>query len=359
MAQYPDADTDRRVRADELSSCVTAIFQAVGMAAEDAQFLTDSLVRADLRGIHSHGVIRVPDYVKKMTVEGVDPRGVPRVVSRRVGAIVVDGANTMGQIGGRLAMTEAMKAARENGIALAALRGSNHCGALDWFTLMAAGAGMIGIAGSNALPTMAPLGGTDKIIGMNPVSVAIPSSGDPFVLDLAFGATAHGKIRVYAQKGQPIPQGWALDAEGRPTTDATAALDGLIQPAGGHKGIALAMAVGMLSSLLSGAAYGTELGDMVDGPTPGKDGQFFLAIDIAAFAPVEDFRTRVEGILDEIRGSARADGVSRLLVPGEMERGFEADYGRDGILLPGQTVLDILGVADKLGLDGAAWAARL
>jgi LDH2 family malate/lactate/ureidoglycolate dehydrogenase len=359
MAQYPDADTDRRVKADELSACVTAIFEAVGMAQDDAALLTDSLVRADLRGIHSHGVIRVPDYVRKMRVEGVDPRGTPKRVSRRGGAIVVDGANTMGQIGGRRAMSEAIAAARETGIAFAALNNSNHCGSLDWFTLMAAEAGMVGIAGSNALPTMAPLGGTEKIIGMNPISVAVPSSADPFVLDLAFGATAHGKIRVYAQKGHPIPEGWALDADGRPTTDATAALDGLIQPAGGHKGIALAMAVGILSSLLSGAAYGTELGNMVDGPTPGKDGQFFIAIDIAAFTGVEGFRRRVDVILDQVRHSRKAAGTTRLLVPGEMERGFEEDYGRNGILLPGQTVLDILHAADSLALDGAGWASRL
>jgi LDH2 family malate/lactate/ureidoglycolate dehydrogenase len=359
MAQYPDADTDRRVRAEHLSACVTAIFEATGMSPEDAGLLTESLVRADLRGIHSHGVIRVPDYVKKLTVDGVEPRGKPRVVSRRAGALVVDGANTMGQIGGRLAMSEAITTARETGIAFAALNNSNHCGSLDWFTLAAADAGMIGIAGSNALPTMAPLGGTDKIIGMNPISVAIPSSGPAFVLDLAFGATAHGKIRVYAQKGHLIPEGWALDADGRPTTDATAALQGLIQPAGGHKGIALAMAVGMLSSLLSGAAYGTELGDMVNGPKAGKDGQFFLAIDIAAFTPLDGFRRRVDGILDEIRGSGRAAGVDRLLVPGEMERGFQSDYDRDGILLPGQTVLDVLREADRLGLDGTTWASRL
>jgi LDH2 family malate/lactate/ureidoglycolate dehydrogenase len=325
------------------------------MSDADAALLSESLVHADLRGVHSHGVLRIPDYVKKLTKDGVDPRGRPRIVSERGAAIVIDGGNSMGQIGGAFAMKRAIEKARDMGIAFAAVRGSNHCGAMDWYTLMAVRAGLIGLAGTNALPTMAPWGGTEKIVGINPLSIAMPAKKhSPFVLDFAFGATAHGKIRIYHQKGSPIPAGWAFDAHGEPTTDATAALSGLIQPIGQHKGVGLGMAIGMISSLLSGAAYGAELGNMVDGPKVGRDGHFFAAIDISAFQDLGEFETRVDDVIDQVHHSNRRPGVSRLLVPGEIEADFEAVYARDGITLAGVTVDDIAAAADALGVDASS-----
>lgn len=351
MAEYPTTETDRRIQAETLRKAVATIFAACGMRAHDAAMLAESLVHADLRGVHSHGVIRVPDYVHKLTKGGVDPTARPEIVSRKAGAIVIDGNNSMGQIGASLAMDQAIDAARDCAVALAALRGSNHCGALDWYTLRAAAAGMIGIVGSNALPTMAPVGGRDKIVGMNPISIAVPGGTEPpLVLDLTFGATAHGKIRVYHQKGLSIPNGWAFDASGEPTVDAAKALDGLIQPAGGHKGIALAMMIGIISTLLSGASYGTGLGNMVDGPTAGRDGQFFIAVDVAAFRPLPEFVRDVDAIVTEIHGSARREPDTPLLVPGEMERQFEARYGADGIILPARTLDDIRAAGLGLGI---------
>lgn len=355
MAVYPKSETDRFVSSTDLLAVTSAIFVACGMSDADAHLLAETLVHSDLRGVHSHGVIRIPDYVKKLTADGVDPRGVPSIVSRRGGAIVIDGGNSMGQIGGTFAMDQAIAAAAEHGVAFAALRGSNHCGALDWYTLRAASRGMAGLAGTNALPTMAPVGGIDKIVGINPLSVALPG-GDagPFVLDFAFGATAHGKIRVYHQKGTDIPEGWAFDSEGNPTTNTTKALAGLIQPIGAHKGVALGMAIGMLSSLLSGAAYGTESGNMVEGARPGVDGQFFMAIDVSAFTALPDFRARVDAVRDEVHGSRRRAGVSRLYVPGELEAEFEATARRDGILLAAQTIDDVLTEAGRLNVDAGS-----
>src|SRR5262249_19387266 len=151
-------------------------------------------------------------------------------------------------------------------VAVAAVRGSNHCGAMFNYALKAAEAGMIGIATTNALPTMAPWGGIDKIVGINPLAIAIPAGKKhPIVLDAAFSYSSHGKIRVYLQKGEPIPLTWALDRDGQPTTDAAKALEGLLQPVGEYKGVALAMVMGILSSMLSGASYGTELGTMESG----------------------------------------------------------------------------------------------
>ncbi len=352
MAHYPGEETERRFSGAVLRQTVGQIFAACGMDSGDADLLADSLVHADLRGIHSHGVLRVPDYVAKLTRDGVDPRGRPHVVADAGAALVVDADNAMGQIAGRLAMDQAIERARDINVALVAVRGSNHCGALDWYTKRAAAADMIGIAGTNALPTMAPWGGSEKIIGLNPISLAVPGAKSAtLLLDIALGATAHGKIRIYAQKGQAIPEGWAFDAEGRPTTDAVAALEGLIQPIGAHKGLGLAMMVGILSSVLSGAGYGTESGNMVDGAISGADGQFYLAINIAGFRAIDDFKAHVDRITEQIHASQRAEGVERLYLPGELEDEFARRYGQDGIPLNAETLELILTVAKGLDVD--------
>jgi LDH2 family malate/lactate/ureidoglycolate dehydrogenase len=222
---------------------------------------------------------------------------------------------------------------------------------MDNWAAMALPHDMIGIATTNALPTMAPWGGVDKIVGINPLAVAIPGQDEPpIVLDIAFGATAHGKIRVYHQKGEPIPEGWAFDAAGRRTTDAAAALEGLIQPVGGHKGVGLGIVMGILSALLSGASYGTELGNMVDGAKAGHDGHLFGAIEIAAFQPVATFKQRVDAISRQIQQSRPRAGVNRLYPPGLLEAEFERRYAVEGIPLNDETIAGIRRAARRVGI---------
>ncbi|HET6806155.1 MAG TPA: Ldh family oxidoreductase, partial [Frateuria sp.] len=342
MAEYPGSEQERRFMPDWLTDRVARIFAACGMSQQDAHLLAVALVDADQRGIHSHGTLRVPDYVDKLTKGGVNPRGRPRVATGNGAALVIDADNAMGQIAAAFAMQQAIDRAKITHVAVAAVRNSNHCGAMDHWACKALPCDMIGIATTNALPTMAPWGGIDKIVGINPLAVALPGQEEPpIVLDIAFGATAHGKIRVYHQKGFPIPEGWAFDVEGNPTTDSGRAMLGLIQPIGGHKGVGLGIVMGMLASLLSGAAYGTELGNMVDGPRAGQDGHLFMAIDIAAFQPVEMFRRRVDKLSREIRESRRRAGVERLYPPGLLEHEFATAYARTGIPLNEETVRGI------------------
>jgi LDH2 family malate/lactate/ureidoglycolate dehydrogenase len=351
MAEYPDADKERRIMPSELEVGVALIFKHCGMNQADAALLARSLTVADQRGIHSHGTLRVPDYVDKLTVGGVDPRARPTIASNDGAALVIDAHNAMGQIAADFAMRAAIDKARITHVAIAAVRNSNHCGAMDYWAAMALPHDMIGIAATNALPTMAPWGGIEKIVGINPLAVAFPAAGEaPVVLDIAFGATAHGKIRVYHQKGHPIPEGWAFDAEGRPTTDAAAALAGLIQPIGGHKGVGLGIVMGMLSTLLSGASYGTELGNMVDGPSAGHDGHIFMAIDIGAFQPVDIFKCRVDEISSQIQKSRRRAGVDRLYPPGLLEAEFEQRYAIEGIPLNDETIAGIHDAAKRVGI---------
>jgi L-2-hydroxycarboxylate dehydrogenase (NAD+) len=351
LANYPKVATDSTVDAGVLLRRVRTIFERCAMAPDDAQLLADSLVVADVRGVHSHGVLRVPDYVKKLTREGINPTGRPAVVSDRQAALVVDGDNAMGQIACDFAMRQAVDRAARLGMAAAAVRGSNHCGALFYFAMKALEHDMIGLVSTNALPTMAPWGGRDKILGINPLAVAIPSAEEPpIVFDGAFSASSHGKIRVYHQKGLPIPYGWAFDAHGNPTTDAADALGGLLQPIGGFKGVGLAIIMGVLSSLLSGAAFGTELGDMVSGARAGADGQFVLAIQVAAFEDASRFKSRVDAIVRSIRNSATAPGHKRCYSPGELEQDNERQYRRNGIPLNADTLACLAECERTLGV---------
>ena len=343
MAGYPGAERERRFSRQELESFVGLIFEKCGMGVPDAALLTETLVVADLRGCHSHGVLRVPDYVAKFQTGGVDPRGEPQVASDRVGAIVVDGGNSMGQIGSAFAMRKAIEKARTTGVAAAAVRGSNHCGALAYFAMMALEENMIGLATTNALPTMAPWGGTDKIVGINPLAVAIPAGEeDPIVIDAAFSASSHGKIRIYKQKGLELPEGWAFDTEGSATTDAAAAIDGLLRPIGDYKGVGLAVVMGVLSTALAGASYGTDSGNMIDGALAGRDGQLLLAMNVEAFTEVAEFGQRVDRVIRQIRESGLAPGCDKVYAPGELEASTERRHAQEGIPLNDETVDGLL-----------------
>jgi LDH2 family malate/lactate/ureidoglycolate dehydrogenase len=352
MAEYPSSENEQRVAPEQLRDAVGAIFAACGMNQADAALLAATLVEADQRGIHSHGTLRVPDYVAKLTKGGVDPRGRPAIASDGGAAMVVDARNAMGQIAAHFAMQAAIERARTMNVAIATVRNSNHCGAMDFWAMMALPHDMIGVATTNAIPTMAPWGGTEKIVGINPLGIAFPAGEErPIVLDIAFGATAHGKIRVYHQKGHSIPEGWAFDADGNPTTDTAAALSGLIQPIGGYKGVGLGIVMGMLATLLSGASYGTELGNMVDGARAGHDGHFFMAINVAGFQPVEAFKRRVDAVSRQIQNSRRKAGVERLYPPGLLEDEFQRRYAREGIPLNEETWSGIRSAAQRLNVD--------
>lgn len=347
----PLVTTDTIISSTELLRRVTAVFERCTMRPEDAALLAESLVVADVRGVHSHGVLRIPDYVRKLTQDGVDPRGRPFVAKEKGAVAVVDGGNAMGQITCAFAMKDAISRAAALGIGAVAIRGSNHCGALFFTAMQAVRAGMIGVVGTNALPTMAPWGGRDKILGINPIAVAIPSGTEPpIVFDAAFSASSHGKIRVYHQKGLPIPEGWAFDANGQPTTDAARAIDGLLQPIGMFKGVGLAVVVGILSSMLSGAAFGTELGNMVDGARPGADGHFVMAIDVGAFEDSQRFRERVDGVVRQIRESRPAPGYTRCYAPGELEHELQQEYSANGIPLNAETMRNLALSEGQLGL---------
>ena len=354
MAEYPGVEDERRFPHEALASLVADIFCRTGTNREGGELLAEHLVRADLRGIHSHGVMRVPGYAERLSSGTIDPKGEPSIVRDHAGALVIDAGNSMGQIGGSFAMHHAIERARTTAVCVATVGHSNHAGAMEAYARMAVDADMIGIATTNALPTMAPWGGIDKLVGLNPLAIGFPAGEErPLVLDVALGATAHGKMQIYKQKGAQIPEGWAFDSEGRPTSDIDQALQGLVQPIGGHKGIGLAMAMGILSTLLCDAGYGSESGNMVDGARTGRDGQFYLALNIAAFEDVSGFKQRMDKIIREYRGTRLAPGFERVYVPGELEDTIELRNRREGVPLNEATLQGLTDTAAKVGADAS------
>jgi LDH2 family malate/lactate/ureidoglycolate dehydrogenase len=223
---------------------------------------------------------------------------------------------------------------------------------MAYYPMLALPRDMIGIATTNGLPTMAPWGSRDRILSINPIAVAIPAGTErPIVLDTSFGAAARSKIVIYQQKGARLPDGWAVDKDGNPTTDPAAALEGLIVPAGGHKGTGLALIMGILSTALSGALYGTALGSLERGPVHGQDGQFAIALDIKAFEDVAVFKERVDEIVREIHGSRRAQGFDRVLAPGEDSADTEMEYRAHGVPLNDVTLRQLAEAARACELD--------
>ncbi|MBT5263371.1 MAG: Ldh family oxidoreductase [Rhodospirillaceae bacterium] len=358
MARYPGSELERRIPEAALRQAVQNVYEGCGMSSGDAETVARSLVHADLRGIHSHGVMRVPGYAGRLTNRGgINPTGQPKIAKDAGAALVVDGDNAMGQVVANFAMRQVIERARTTGTCVAAVGGSNHCGAMDFYALMALEEDMIGLATTNALPTMAPWGGSERILGINPLAIAMPSNQDiPVVMDFSFGATARGRIQVLHQKGLPLPEGWALDKDGAPTTDTAAALEGLIAPAGDFKGTALAMTMGLLSTVMSGASYGTKMGSVDDGPNCGEDGQFVMAIDAGKLEDIATVKARTDAVIEELRACRVAPGFDRVVPAGFNEEELEREYRRDGIPLNDATISGIRATADEVGADASMLA---
>jgi LDH2 family malate/lactate/ureidoglycolate dehydrogenase len=355
MAGYLGMENERRVPAESLQRFIGEIFKGAGLSGEHAELMAEIVVHTDARGIYSHGSQAVAGYVDRLLSGKINPKGQPRIEREYGSVIIVDGDCAMGHIASVHGMRAAIKRARLTGVALAAIRNSNHCGAMSYYPTLAIAEDLIGICSTNALPSMAPWGGLDRIVGLNPIGVGIPSGEElPILLDVGFSAAARGKVAVHFQKGLALPAGWAFDSDGRPTTDAAEALKGLLQPIGGPKGVGLGLVVGVITGLLTMADYGTELGSVDVGPNPGRDGQLMMAIDISVFEDVSRFKERVDAIVRQIHESRPMAGVERIYVPGERALEAEKRYRSEGIPIADIALKGLASAAAKVGVD-AAW----
>ncbi|WP_186099824.1 Ldh family oxidoreductase [Burkholderia gladioli] len=335
----------------ELTDLTIEALCALGLARDDAAEVATILVLADLFGLRTHGTSRIESYGARLRIGGIKAR--PEIRAEQVGPALhrLDGDNGVGPLVGYRALQLGMKAAREQGIACVLVRGSNHFGPVSPYSYLAAEQGFASIIGSNATTTIAPWGGTDARLGNSPVGFGVPNPGGrPFMLDMAISVAARAKIRNALKRGESIPGDWATDAQGRPTTDPKAALDGFLLPIGGHKGYGLALVVDLLAGLLSGAAYLTHVKSWEDEPDQPQDlGHFFILIDTRMLGSGSWLAQRMGDHAAILHGSAAADPAAPVVVPGEIELARLERQMRDGI--------DI-GEAQRAMLEAAAGIRR-
>ncbi|MBO0948351.1 Ldh family oxidoreductase [Fibrella forsythiae] len=333
------------IHAKQLRSFTEQIFQAIGCSEADAQLAADVLVSADLRGVDSHGVARLAGYVRLYDHGRLNPTPAISIVHETPSTAVVDGDRGLGLVVGPWAMRVAIEKARVAGTGWVAVRNSNHFGIAGYHALLAAEHDMIGQAMTHAAPLVAPTFSLDKLLGTNPIAVAIPAATEPtFLADFASTAVAYGKLEILQRKGQDIPLGWAQDANGNPTTDANAVKNGgALLPLGSdrehgsHKGYGLGAIVDIFSGVLSGANYGpwvppfATAGFMQANEGVGSGtGHFFGAMRIDAFRPANDFKQHMDTWIQRFRSAKSIEG-QQVLVPGDPERMLEADRLKNGI----------------------------
>jgi LDH2 family malate/lactate/ureidoglycolate dehydrogenase len=350
------------IDAKRLISAVADIFTAAGIAAADAQVVAADLVAADLEGIASHGVMLLPMYIERINKGSVSRRSAGDIVSDRGGSIVIDAGNALGQLTARQAVKLAVARAREIGLAAVGVRNGFHFGTAGRYARMMAEQNCVGIVLSNTRPLMPPPGGAEAMAGNNPIAIALPSAGEfPVEADMALSATAMGKIRLAAAAGQRIPEDWALDAQGRPTTDPTAAIKGMLLPAAGPKGFGLAFVIDLLCGGLSDGAVGAEVRPLYGDPAePYRCSHFFLAIDAGHFPVGERFAQRVRDQAIRVSGSKRGPGVDRVYAPGELVWATRQASG--GVCrLDAPTMKSLVDTAARVGLgnfESSLLAAR-
>jgi ureidoglycolate dehydrogenase (NAD+) len=340
------------VQAEVLRKTEWQIFRKMGFSEEGAAMIADSLLEADLRGVSSHGAIRIPVYCDRLEHKVVFPDQ-PMDVAVDYGAVaVIDGHDTFGQISGTRAMRLAIEKASRYGVGCVGVRHSHHYGTAAYFAQMALEADMIGFSTTNTNPLMPPPGGKKKIVGNNPISYAVPAGRHlPIVLDMACSTVAHGKLQVAAKKGIEIPFGWATDADGHPTTDAAEAMKGFLCPVGGHKGFGLAE----IMELLCGPLVGSGFGEEVTGLTgcyerPQNCGHFFAALDVSKFGDRDAFKQRVNRYIDFVKSCPVNEEVSGVYMPGEIEYQTREKRLAEGIPLPAGIAEDLVRLTDSLGI---------
>ena len=347
-----------RVAHDALRSFVATVYEKGGLPPRDAALVADTLVQADLWGHQSHGVLRTGWYLARLRSGAMKARTEPTFVRDGKSVAVIDGSDGVGQVVTEFATREAIRRAKAHGVASISVRNSNHFGTCMYYTRMAAEAGCIMLLMTNGGPAIAPWGGRQKVIGTNPWSISAPAGArSPLMMDMAVTGVARGKIYLARQRREPIPLGWALDAEGAPTTDAQEAIDGIILPMAGHKGYAIGTVVDMLSGVLSGSAFLSAVNGPYKADLRSGAGHFLTAYDIEAFMPLAEFNARMDAFIGEIKSVPLAKGTAEIFYPGEMEARSDARQRRDGIELPEDTVAELRRLGEESGADFTSVAA--
>ncbi|MBN1248190.1 MAG: Ldh family oxidoreductase [Anaerolineae bacterium] len=336
-----------------LKAFTQEVFLTAGLAPDDAAIEAEVLVWANLRGVDSHGVLRIPSYLAAIEKGGMNPMPDIRVTTETPAMALVDGDLAFGPVVTTAAMKRAIAKAREVGIGWVLIRNTSHQGAMGYYTTMAVEEGMIGLATVSNLPNMAPYGARARGLHNTPISIGAPAGRhEPLLLDMASSVAAHGKISLAIDKGIDIPEGWALDKEGRATTSPAAVAT--LLPFGGYKGSDLAMMMECMTGLLVGnPAIAPKLTG--DPAYARSQNSFVAAMNIATFTDLDGYKAHIDDLIDAIKGLPKAEGIEEILVPGEPEARVREERLRDGIPLPEGTVRNLCAAADQLGIAVPGW----
>lgn len=296
------------------------LLEANGVSPEDAATVADNLVSADLRGVDSHGINRLPSYIKRVRQGVLDPKAQPTLEQVTPVVAHVDGHNAFGAVVAKKAMAAAVEMAQTFGIGMVACKRSNHFGMSAWVVQQALDAGMMSLVFTNSSPALPAWGGREQLLGVSPTACGAPGEPIPFILDMAPSVAARGKIHKALRRGDTIPEDWALDKEGSRTTDPAKALDGgVMLPMGGPKGSALAIMMDVFSGVFSGSAYAGHVAGPYDPSRPADVGHFIVAMKPDLFMSGEEFRNRMKYLYERVVGSEKMAGVDRIYFPGEIE----------------------------------------
>jgi LDH2 family malate/lactate/ureidoglycolate dehydrogenase len=337
------------IGAEALSSLAESILRAVNVPEDKARLVAASLVAANLRGVDSHGVQLLPYYVEQLECGDMSKTADGHIVSEAGPCVVYDGENGMGQPIAETCCAHGVRIASQQGMSMVVARESNHFGAAAFWAQKYSSEGLIGIVVCNASPMVPPWQGKQTRFGTNPICMAVP--GGRWLLDMATTTVALGKIYKASINGQEsIPEGWAMDAEGVPTTSVATALTGLVAPLGGYKGSGLAVMVEILCAVLSGGAMSAELGKIRQRGRPVRCSQMFLGIDVARFMPIEEFEARMERLAKMVKSTPPAKGYTEVLLAGEPEWRMEEERRANGIPIEDGTWTLLADTAARLGV---------
>ena len=343
---------EERIAPELLRRFGAGVLTSLDVPEDDAALVADSLVQADLWGHQSHGLLRLPWYVARLRSGAMTPRSEPVVLSDTGPLVALDGRHGIGQVLTDRARALAVERARRHGVGVVGVRDSNHFGTAMYFTRRAAAQGCVAVLTTNASPAMAPWGGREKVVGTNPWSIAAPAPGGRVVaVDIANTAVARGKIYLAKNRGEPIPETWALTADGAPTTDPAEGVLGVVLPMAGHKGYAISFLMDVLSGALTGSSVGTGVHGPYEPEARSGAGHLFLALDPAAFGDEAGYAARVGQLIDEVKAVPLAQGFDEVFHPGEVEdRAEAATLAAGGVLLAGQSLADLRTLAAETGV---------
>ena len=341
------------VSSQSLFNFVKSAFIATGFSNRNANITADLMVQADISGQDGHGIFRLPQYIKRLQVGGMNPKPKFQILKERTATALIDGDNGIGHLVMRHAADIAIEKAQKSGVAWVGARMSNHAGPASLYTRYVLDKNMIGIyvavGSANHMP---PWGGTDLLLSTNPISVAIPSGvNPPIVLDMATTVAAYGKVKTLLQSGGKMPLGWMIDKQGNPVTDPAKSKDGFLLPIGGPKGYGLALIFGILAGTLNNAAFGKDVIDFnADNKSVTNTGHFIIALNIEAFMDPVQFREQIDTVWKEMKSSKKLPDILEIRLPGENLAKTMRERKAFGIKIPKPLFTKLKQLADELSI---------